>query len=170
MDAAGVIDGLEVRVGGLSRAALCDRLAASGVLLNPHAETLLDSAALEPGPARVIVVTARSVAELGFGQGATLPAIFAAAPQQGLALCPPDTGPYLRLLLHEQADAPDAVMSSGRAPTGSLTVASAPLVDDDEYPKGFYLRVIEGRRWLRGYRCDDEHVWSPDDRFVFRAG
>lgn len=39
---------------------------------------------------------------------------------------------------------------------------------DDEYPKGFYLRVVDGRAWLRGYRCDDGHSWSPDDRFIFQ--
>ena len=59
-------------------------------------------------------------------------------------------------------------MSAGRAPEGSLTVASEILSDDDEYPKGFYLRVVDDAAWLRGYRCDDEHIWSSDDRFLFR--
>ncbi len=38
----------------------------------------------------------------------------------------------------------------------------------DDYPKGFYLRVVDGRAWLRGYRCDDEYDFDPADRFVFR--
>ena len=42
------------------------------------------------------------------------------------------------------------------------------LSDDDEVPKGFYLRRIEGVLWLRGYRAGAEHVWSPDDRLLFR--
>ena len=46
--------------------------------------------------------------------------------------------------------------------------ASDALSRDDEYPKGFYLRVVDGRAWLRGYRCDDGHSWSPDDRFIFQ--
>ncbi len=109
------------------------------------------------------------MAELGLPDGGSLSQILEAAQQQNLLLCPADTGPYLRLALDEQATSPDSVMSSGRAPTGSLTVASAPLTEDDEYPKGFYLRVVDDQPWLRGYRCDDEHVWSSDDRFVFRV-
>lgn len=168
MEQGDVIDGLEVSVGGLSRAELFSRLASNGVLLNVHAETLLSRAVVDRQPRRIIVVAERSVADLGLAEGATFPTIFRIAQQQGLALCPPDTGPYLRLALDDQVEAPDAIMTSGRAPTGSLTVASAPLEDDHEYPKGFYLRVIAGQRWLRGYRCDHEHVWSGEDRLVFR--
>jgi hypothetical protein len=168
MEATGVVDGLEVIVGGLSRAELASQLSSSGVLLNSHAETLLSTIVFDRRPSHLIALVERSVAQLGFAEGTTLPTIFRAALQQGLALCPAYAGPYLRLALDDQIDAPDTVMTSGRAPTGSLTVASAPLKEDYEYPKGFYLRVIAGQKWLRGYRCDDEHVWSGEDRFVFR--
>ena len=168
MDATGVVDGREVSVGGLSRSELESQLASNGVLLNVHAETLLSNAIFDRQPPRVINLVERSVADLGLAEGATLPTIFRIAQEQGLALCPADTGPYLRLALEDQIEAPDAILTSGRAPTASLTVASAPLEEDDEYPKGFYLRVITGQKWLRGYRCDHEHVWSGDDRFVFR--
>lgn len=145
------------------------RLASNGVLLNVSAETLLGSDVFDDvEPVRVITLAERSVADLGLAEGATLPTIFRTAQRCGLALCPADTGPYLRLALTAQADAPDAILTSGRAPTASLTVASAPLEEDDEYPKGFYLRVVAGQKWLRGYRCDQEHMWSGDDRFVFR--
>jgi len=50
-----------------------------------------------------------------------------------------------------------------------LTIGSASLELDAEYPKGFYLRVIDGRPWLRGYRCDDEYVWGAGDRLVFAS-
>ena len=163
-----LIDGLEVTVGGLSRSELASQLASDGILLNVHAETLLGSEIFDGQPPRVIALVERSVADLGLAEGATLPTIFRIAQQQGLALCPADTGPYLRLVVNHQGDAPDAIMTTGRAPTGSLTVASAPLEEDHEYPKGFYLRVITGQKWLRGYRCDEEHVWSGEDRFVFR--
>jgi hypothetical protein len=85
-----------------------------------------------------------------------------------LLLCPVDTGPYLRMALNEQVTSCDSVMSSGRAPDGALTVAAEALSKDDEYPQGFYLRVVDGQAWLRGYRCDGEHTWSPDDRFIFQ--
>jgi hypothetical protein len=55
-----------------------------------------------------------------------------------------------------QSNAPD--LSAGRAPTGAIHVASEPLSRDVEYPKGFYLRIVDGQAWLRGYRCDDTYV------------
>jgi hypothetical protein len=163
------IERLEISVGGLSREVLIERLTAQRVLLNTHAETLLDSDAFDERPTETIMVTERTVGELGFAGGATLPQIFAASEHQGLQLCPRATGAYLRLALTEQPSSGDSVMSAGRAPADSLTIASAVLSPDDEYPKGFYLRVVDGQPWLRGYRCDDTHVWSPDDRFVFRT-
>lgn len=158
---------IAVVVGGLTVEEMRAELDARGVLLNAHAEQLLADAALDAGVEDVAVVE-RSVADLGFPSGATLQQIFARADEQGLALCPALTGPYMRLAMADQASAPDSVLSSGRAPSGSLTVASPAPRDDDEYPKGFYLRVIDGRPWLRGYRCDAQHVWSPADRFAFR--
>ncbi|MGZ0711329.1 hypothetical protein ACWPKO_23680 (plasmid) [Coraliomargarita sp. W4R53] len=165
------IDGTawDVTVGGFSREDLVARLSAEGVLLNAHAETLISGPAFDGvSPRDVVTITERSLADLGLVDGASLSQIYARAEAQGLRLSPPITGPYLRLALREQASAPDARLSSGRAPSGSLTVASRAPWGDDELPKGFYLRVIEGQTWLRGYRCDDEHIWSPDDRFAFR--
>ena len=108
------------------------------------------------------------MSELGLVDGGTLPEVFAAAARQELALCPPDTAPYLRVAMTWQENAPDSVLSAGRSPAGALKVASAPLSDDDEYPKGFYLRVVDHEPWLRGYRCDLEYRFAAEDRFAFR--
>lgn len=162
------VERLEVCVGGRSRRQLMSDLSSRGVLVNGHAETLLQDVVLDDQASRSVVVTERTVAELGLPAGATLTQIFQAAKQQGLSLCPVDTGPYLRMALNEQVASRDSVMSSGRAPDGGLTVAAEAPSKDDEYPKGFYLRVVEGQSWLRGYRCDDQHTWSPDDRFIFQ--
>ena len=136
--------------------------------LNQFATTLLDDPAFDHVVAETINIVERTPADLGLPDGAVLSQLFAVAQDHGLLLCPAATGPYLRLLLKDQESAPDSVMSNGRAPSSSITVASAPLRDDDDYPKGFYLRGVEGFRWLRGYLCDDTHVWSPNDRFAFR--
>ena len=163
------VEHLDVVVGGMSRSQLTSALSDRGIVLNVHAETLLESAVFETRTAQTVAVTERTVSELGLPDGGSLSQVFEAAEQQHLSLCPADTGPYLRLAIVEQVGSADSIMSSGRAPAGSLTVASPVLSEDDEYPKGFYLRVVDGQEWLRGYRCDDEHVWSADDRFVFRV-
>ena len=159
---------LRLQVGGLTPDELRTALRVHGILLNTHAETLLGHRVFDPRDREEISIVEREAGDLGLSTGATLPEIFQAAQEQGLALCPPDTGPYLRLALTRQASAPDSVLSAGRSPAGALTVASAPLSDDDEFPKGFYLRVVDGQQWLRGYRCDDEYRFSPEDRFAFR--
>lgn len=163
------VDRREVSVGGLSRRQLRKRLSSRGILVNGHAETLIEDIIFDDQDSRPVVVTERTVAELGFPSGATLSQIFEVAQQQGLSLCPVDTAPYLRMVLNEQVASRDSVMSSGSAPEGGLTVATEALSKDDEYPKGFYLRVVDGQAWLRGYRCDDDHTWSPEDGFIFQV-
>lgn len=158
-----------IEIGGLARAELITQLDARGIHRNLFAEILLADAVFDDVAHETITVVERSVADLGFLDGATLPGVFGAAARHGLGLCPPVTAPYLRLATLDQATAPDGILSTGRAPTGSLNVACPVLRADHDYPKGFYLRVIDGVPWLRGYRCDDEHVLSPNDRFAFRA-
>ena len=138
------------------------------ILLNGYAEMLLDHAVFDRRDDEEIDIVECSVGDLGLDGSAPLVDVFTAADEQGLTLCPPDTGPYLRLAMTSQANAPDSILSAGRSPAGSIKVASAPLSDDVEFPKGFYLRVVEGQQWLRGYRCDDEYLFSPVDRFAFQ--
>jgi len=154
-------------VGGVSRTDLRAALRSHGVLLNAHAETLLDHEAFDLRDPVELTVVERGVGELGLGDGGTLQEVYAAAREQGLSLCPPDTGPYLRLAMRAQENAPDSVLSAGRSPAGAVKVAAAPLSDDVEFPKGFYLRVVDGVQWLRGYRCDDEYRFAASDRFAF---
>lgn len=158
-----------VRVGGLTRPDLQSALAAAGVRLNASAETLLDNPMFASPEVVTVEIVECTVGQLGLTNGATLPRIMAAAREQGLMLCPPITGPYLRLSMPDQPFAPDSVMSNGRPPRGAVHVASERLRDEYDYPRGFYLRVVEGTRWLRGFRCSDEAPWSSDDRFAFRS-
>ncbi|WP_241988787.1 hypothetical protein [Cryobacterium sp. TMT1-2-2] len=159
---------MHLNVGGSTRAELRTKLGSHGVLLNAYADMLLDHTVFDPRAQEEIKIIERNVGELGLRTGATLLEVFAVARERGFALCPPDTGPYLRLAMASQANAPDSVLSAGRSPVGALKVASAPFSDDVAYPKGFYLRVVDGQQWLRGFRCDHEYLFSPEDRFAFQ--
>ena len=169
MPDADSVSALRLQVGGLSRTQLLAALDAAGVGLNPSAEALLRHEAFDHQQVETIDVVQRTVGQLGLTDGAPLSRVLASAQAQGRSLCPLVTGPYLRLAMLDQESAPDSVMSNGSAPSASVTVASAPLDDDDVLPKGFYLRVVDGRPWLRGYHATDEHLWSPGDRLAFRA-
>ncbi len=158
-----------VIVGGLSREDLFARLQECGVSLNAHAQALLAGPMFVPRAPERVEIVALAVGELGLPDGATLPQVYAAAQALGLDLCPQDAAPYLRLAWLTQPNSTDSVLSAGRSPQGSLKVASRPVSDDVEVPKGSYLRVVDGVPWLRGYRCDDEYRFAPGDLFAFRA-
>lgn len=156
-------------VGGICRQELREQLTAAGVGLNAFAETLLEHPRVQQDAPVALTLTQRTVEELGLPAGGTLPQVIAAARQHGLELCPPATGPYLRLALTSQTPAPDSVLSAGRLPTGALHVLSVPLGADHDDPKGFYLRVVDGVSWLRGFRCDDDYVWAPESVIALRG-
>lgn len=162
------LDSLELVVGGLPRTQLFEALTAEGVALNAHAETLIDQPVFNDLTTHSVRIADRSVQELGLNDGGSLRQVFAAAEAQGLELCPVVTAPYLRLAWVTQRNSSNPVVSAGDSPDGALNIASPVLTDDPDFPKGFYLRVVDGRPWLRGYRCDDLYVFSPDVRFVFR--
>ena len=160
---------LRLVVGGVSREELRARLEERDIQLNDSARTLLEDPCFDTRAPETLEVVQRSLQQLGLPSGGTLPQITAAAREQGLAPLPPDTGPYLRLAITDQEQAPDSILSAGRAPTGAVHVLTAPLSADHDYPKGFYLRVVDGVTWLRGFRCDDEYVWPADAVLALRA-
>ena len=109
-----------------------------------------------------------SVSDLGFNGGATYAQIVARALELGLAECPLELAAYLRLQFMDQpVAAPKPPSAEPGSPPGAITIASKPLDDSEEVPKGFYLRNIDGTLWLRGYWSDAIHVWNGDDVLVF---
>ncbi|MEK5080760.1 helicase [Solibacillus sp. FSL W7-1436] len=159
-----------VAVGGLSKADLIQKLHQSSILLNLYGEKLLNDDRFTTSETRYSVeVVELSVRDLGFPNGATLPEIYNQANNLGLQLCPPELGPYLRLEYVEQ-DEGDAenLSQKNEAPSGSLTIASELISDEDSFPKGFYIRKVDGILRLRGYVADNLHVWNPDNRFIFK--
>lgn len=158
-----------IRVGGLSKHELMAQLLRNDVELNDAARALFAHERFTTQPLASSLTTIElSVANLGYDQGTTIDGIHEQAARCGLSLCPLEVGPHLRL---QYLDQPEGALghppSRHCAPPGSLTIASAALAADDDTPKGFYLRRIEGILWLRGYRSGPEHVWSPGDRLVF---
>lgn len=156
-------------IGGRSKAELREQLGRASVALNKYAEELFASELFFVSEARYSLdIVETSVERLGFPRGATMGELLARAGSLSLGVCPLELGPCLRLEYLDQPEVdPGQTARSARAPAGAITVVSAPLSADDEFPKGFYLRRADGVLWLRGYRSPQNHVWSPDDRLVF---
>lgn len=158
-----------VRIGGMTKTELLGALRAQNVRLNEAATALFQDGRWMPlDQRRVVEIAVLSVAELGFSAGAIYAHLIARALESKLAECPLELGPHLRLQFLQQDDiVGHRAKTHAGAPAGSFAVASTPLDDTDETPKGFYLRRVDGVLWLRGYWCSSDHVFSPTDVFVF---
>lgn len=158
-----------IHIGRETKLELFQLLLNAGIQLNPIAKELFADARFHIVEKPIIVDSFQTtVAALGFPEGGTIAQIVQAAALHGLTPCPLELGPYLRLALLEQAEgATGFPQIPHQAPHGSITVVSEPLSEDDETPKGFYLRRIDGTLWLRGYNSWSGHVWNPQDALVF---
>jgi hypothetical protein len=158
-----------VYLGGLTKSELLQELRRNSISLNESGERLLVSDLFTTSETRYTVTTVElTVGDLGFPRGATIAEIYTRAAMLGLSRCPLELGPHLRL---QYPDQPEGYWGKPfrqhQAPYGSITIASEPLTEDDDFPKGFYLRRIKGELWLRGYRSGPQHVWKADDHFIF---
>ncbi len=161
-----------VRIGGASKHKLLAGMRAAQVQLNPLALLVFERPEFTTAEKVSVVETVElSVAELGLESGGTFDQVVESARFAGLSLCPLELAPHLRLQLTDQPERSFGHPATHkRAPPGSLTVASSPFSEDDDIPRGFYLRRIEGVLWLRGYISWAGHPWSPEDTFIFLRG
>lgn len=159
----------KVEIGGLTKSQLFQKMKQYSILMNEYGERLLADDRFTTSDIKYSLETVElTVADLGFPDGASTTQIFKRANELGLELCPLELGPHLRL---EYLDQPEGYSGDSlqrhQAPSGSITIASEILTEDDDFPKGFYLRRINDVLWLRGYRADQLHVWNPYDHFIF---
>lgn len=159
-------DSLTLDLASEGPADLLARLRAAGVAMNESAERVIaDARMCAAVPDRVTVVE-RTLADLGLPDGGTLPELRRAVAAADLRECPSAVAPLLRLATLDQPNAPDSVLRHGCAPAGSAHVLSPPLGDEPGLHRGLYLRVVDRVPWLRGFACDDLHVFGPEDRWI----
>ncbi|MCI1891816.1 MAG: hypothetical protein ABF743_02355 [Schleiferilactobacillus perolens] len=162
---------LSIKVGGHTKKELHQALIQANVQLNSHGEDLFDDSRFTVSPkAHPDSVVFAAVIDLGFSSGANLPTIFQKAESIGWQLCPLELAIYLRLQWLRQEKSTNNILHKHEAPQGAVTVASPVIDPDPNHPKGFYLRNIDDQLWLRGYICDDEYVFHPEDQFAFIGG
>jgi hypothetical protein len=160
-----------VTIGGASKAQLLGRLRSNGIELNASAEQLFaDDRFMTASAATTVSAVELTVRDLGLPEGGAMEQIAGRAEGRGLGVCPLELGPHIRL---QYVDQPEGSLGQPvrphQAPIGSITIVSEPLSADDDIPKGFYIRRIEGVLWLRGYVSGGDHVWAPDDHLIFCA-
>ncbi|MGS2778726.1 helicase [Robertmurraya sp. GLU-23] len=158
-----------VEVGGLSKEELIEKLTQSSIMINEYGKRLFASDQFTTSEKKYSLQSVElTVGNLGFLEGATTGQIYRRASELGLDLCPVELGPHLRLAYLDQPEGEAGnSLQKQQAPFGSITIASEILSEEDNFPKGFYLRRINRGLWLRGYLADHLHVWNADDHFIF---
>lgn len=147
---------------------LVEELAATGVQINEFAQVLLESDHYDPAVAGRFTVEIVDLNDLGFDEPASLPQVYTRAQAAGYALCPLELAPYARMQWLEQEQSGNSVLTGTHSmPDSAVNVASPVLSADHSFPKGFYLRVVDGVPWLRGYRCDDTYLFPLESCFMF---
>lgn len=138
-----------------------------GIHLNTYAEQLLDSEFYDYTCAKTYHLTIVTPTELGFTQPPNHPELFHHAQELCYELCPLELGPHFRMSWLTQPPSNNSVLSGQRkGPDSAVTVCSPVLSSDNYFPKGLYLRNVDGVLWLRGYICDDEYKVDLTDRFA----
>ncbi|MGX7162929.1 hypothetical protein [Enterococcus massiliensis] len=157
---------LKVTIGGITKEDLLQQLKERHILINPIGEKLLNSDLFEvTKEAQIVDLTEITLFELGFEHGATLSEMIDGAKKFGLKVCSVDVAPFLRLTDFIQTNS-HGLKTTHKTPDAAVTVVSEILNDAVEFPKGFYLRKVDGINWLRGYICDDKHIFDSQERFI----
>lgn len=146
------------------------RLRERGILMNHYAEEYMAHPRFSTTHPDEMTVTIAALKEIGLENGGTLGAIFRHVSGSSLKPCPVSTGLFLRLAWTDQPQSQNSILSgTHQAPDQAVTVLSEILEENDAFPKGLYLRNVDGMLWLRGYTCDAAYCFPGDALFAFET-
>ena len=128
----------------------------NGCFIGPCANSIIEKPQFSPTPKEAeLDLVMISVAELGFGDGATCVQIYMRAKELGLQLCPSDVAPQLRLQYTNQ-------------PNGEWLVIGTEPVNNGKSIGLFYVgRDSKGLFWLGGCYGSPGFVWDSSYTWIF---
>ena len=161
---------MTITTGIISKDQILNKLEEHNICINRYAEEFFSHPRFCVENSRRLTVTIAALSEIGFDNGAILADIFQRLPKVGLKPCSPETGLFLRLAWTDQPKSSNAILSgTHEAPDQAVTVLSDIFEQNDAFPKGLYLRNIDGVLWLRGYICDPGYRFPGDAMFAFET-
>ncbi len=144
------------------------RLEEHGIQINHYAEQYISHPRFSAGQPGEMTAAVTSLEELGLENGASLDELFRYIRKTPFSPCPPDTGFFLRLAWTDQPQSGNSILTgTHRSPDQAVTVLSEIIEQDDAFPKGLYLRKVDGNLWLRGYVCDFTYRFPGNALFAF---
>lgn len=159
---------IELKADPFPKNQLKKKIEENGVLINGYAEKYFAHSAFSTDHPGEMAIVIASLQEIGLENGATLNEIIQHLKKTDLKPCPVNTGLFLRFAWKDQPQSRNSILSGEhRSPDQAVTILSEPVEKDDTFPKGLYLRNVDGRMWLRGYVCDSSYRFSGYDLFAF---
>lgn len=147
------------------------KLEEHNILINRYAETFFGHPTFSTEHTREMIIAIAALREIGLDNGATLNEIFRQIEKTCFKPCPTNTGLFLRLAWKNQPKSQNTILSGTHcSPEQAVVVLSEIMERENAFPKGLYLRNVDGRLWLRGYVCDSTYRFSGDDIFAFEKG
>ena len=144
------------------------KLEEHNIFVNQYAEEFFAHPTFSTEHTGEMTIAVAALREIGLENGATLKEIFRHIEKRYLKPCPANTGLFLRIAWKNQPESQNSILSGTHdSPEKAVVVLSEIMEKDDAFPKGLYLRNVDGRLWLRGYVCDSEYRFSGNDLFAF---
>lgn len=138
-----------------------------GILTNHYAEQFISHPDFSDSEHQEMTIAIASLQELGFNKGSSLEELLQYIKESQFGSCPADTGYFLRLAWADQPQSINSILNGTHSsPDQAVTVLSPFLESDDGFPKGLYLRNVDGFLWLRGYVCDSSYRFAGDALFA----
>lgn len=151
------------------KAQISHKLEMHNILVNRYAETFFAHPAFSTEKPEEMTIAIVSLQEIGLENGATWDEIFHHIEKSDLKPCQPNAGLFLRIAWKDQPKSQNTILSGTHcSPDQAVVVFSEQMETDDRFPKGLYLRNVDGRLWLRGYVCDSDYRFSGNDLFAFK--
>lgn len=141
-----------------------------GILTNRYAEKYISHHCFAAGEPEEMTAAIISLEELGLDRGASLNELFQYIKGTQFSPCPPDTALFLRLAWTDQPQSQNSILTGTHSsPAQAVTVLSNLLERNDAFPKGLYLRNVDGNLWLRGYVCDSAYRFPDEALFALHV-
>lgn len=165
----GRIEKAEANIGSYSKEELIRELAEREKSTNPEEKIYISDYSLSmiqkpefaviSQPEKINLIKLK-VQDLGFENSPTTDQLYKRAEELGLALCPPEVGPNLRLNYQE-------AFKREQAKGEYFFIGMKQITGSDGYPRVFYVsRYDDGKRWLDGDWSEPEDKWRLGNEFV----
>ncbi|MCL8538626.1 hypothetical protein M9991_17300 [Chryseobacterium gallinarum] len=159
---------MEIKNLRFDKKALLSQFKILDIRINGYGKALLKSPLYKFSfPDEMIKITEVCLWDIGFRNGATFSEIEGFIESGPYDYCPVEFAPYIRLSYLKQPIS--GFCDKNKHPTDASIIFSKPFLMDDTFPKGFYIRNIHGKLWLRGFLCSKDYHFPAQTRLIMRA-